>query len=199
MHDRLERHLDILSEFPPIPFAYDPSKRIFEVGDDFIPLSQYSSYLQQPVDPISQEQACELISTSKLALNVFGNHMQMPILYEWLKSLDANNINRVKETVTDVMMDAYTALDERVSSKLEKGTHWGFGMGLVRPGHPILNVLGDCACYGVEVHGHIFGEQDWEDGFSEYGLHNIDWPNQKVALFAGAGALANMCEVEIEA
>jgi hypothetical protein len=199
MHDRLERHLDILSKYPPMPFAYDPDKKVFEVGDDFIPLSQYSSYMSQPGEPMSQEQTRELISTSKLALGLFGNHLQMPSMYSWLKSLNIADFNQVQETVTDVMIEAYKDLNERVPEKLVKGSHWGFGMGLIRPGHPTLNVLGDCACYGVEVHGHIFGEYDWEDGFAEYGLHNIDWPSQKVALFAGAGALAQMCVREVEA
>jgi hypothetical protein len=148
---------------------------------------------------MSQNQTRELISTSKLALGLFGNHLQMPSMYNWVKSLNNTDLNQVKETVTDVMIEAYRNLDERVPETLVKGSHWGFDMGLIRPGHPTLNVLGDCACYGVDVHGHIFGEYDWEDGFAEYGLHNIDWPSQKVALFAGAGALAQMCERETKA
>lgn len=196
MSERIERHLDLLSKYPPTPFAYDPAMRVFEIGNDFVPLSQYDSYEPMPAVPISQEQAYELVSTTNLAVGIFGNHFQMPNMFNWLKSLDNHALSSVQENITETMIEAYKELDER-PLKLEKGTHWGFGMGMLRPGHPILNVLGDCACYGVEVHGKIFSEQDWEDGFSEYGLHNIDWQAQKVALFAGVGALAHICEVEI--
>jgi hypothetical protein len=117
-------------------------------------------------------------------------------MYDRIKSLDNQAWRNTSERVVDVRIDAYAevnAVDMRI---LYKGTHWGFNAQLYRTGHPVLTVVGDYACYGVSPHENMFSERAWYDGYAEYELHNIDGMAQVVALHAGAGAFASMCEIE---
>jgi hypothetical protein len=192
-----ERAAYLFSQYPPQAFSYDADTRRFTIGDEQIALQDYGQYTASPTDSIELEQAAHLINTTPLALNVFGNHYQLPRMYNWITGLDKNGWNDVSESVTEIMMTAYSETSGDARSQLEKGTHWGFGVGLYRPGHPVFSVIGDCACYGVSPHG-VIGEDYWSEGLAEYSAHNIDWKAQIVALHAGAGALASLCTLDTE-
>lgn len=194
---RLQYATELLAAYPPLPFGYDRDTRAFTVGGERVALADYEHYHAAVQEPVSVKQAAEAIEHSTLALNSLGNHYQFPRLYNWLKDLDDAAWTNVSDAVTETMIDAYANLSDCNAAQLQKGSHWGFGTSLYRPGHPVFHVLGDCACYGVSPYG-MFGENMWSEGLSEYSLHNIDWKTQLVALHAGAGALARMCELETE-
>lgn len=194
MTTRTDFALEMFANYPPQPFTYDADSKQFTVGSDQVALNEWIDYdhRRQPVDPITPAQAETLITDNALLLTVFGTHCQVPRMYNWLTSLDAPAWRTVSNNATEAMIDAFATVSDMPKKKLLTGTHWGFGVGLYRPGHPSFNVLGDCACYGVSPDAHLFGQDSWEEGFSEYTPHNIDFPAQKIALFAGAGALAAM-------
>lgn len=195
MSERFDHKLDLLAKYPPIPFSYDADSQAFTVGEAVVQLEDFAAYGGITMNPLSLDEVREMISESKMALDCFDNILQFSSTYNWLRSLDSAGLNQVSGQVTDAMIDAFGTLQPN-SGTLEKGSHWGFGMGFIRPGHPTFNVLGDCACLGVNLYGNMFDQHDFADGFAEYGLHNIDWPAQKVSLYAGAGALAQLCEIE---
>lgn len=188
--------LELLAKYPPATFLYDAESRQFTVGSEQVPLSEFdeSEYRRTPPEPLKLEQAQTLIDESSLLLNSFGAHFQTPRMYKWLTSLDAAAWQSASDNVTDVMIDAFAEVSDMPRKQLLKGSLWGFGTTFYRPGHPSFTVLGDCACYGVSPQGYVFGQDSWEDGFAEYTPHNIDFPAQRIALYAGAGALAAMVE-----
>jgi hypothetical protein len=189
-----EANLELLASYPPLAFLYDAESKQFTVGTEQVPLGDFDEYGRRipSATPTTPEQAQLLIDESSLLLNIFGTHFQTPRMYRWLTSLDAGTWKKTSDAVVDVMIDVFAEVGDMPRKELLKGTHWGFGAGLYRPGHPSFTVLGDCACYGVSPQGHVFEEHDWKDGFAEYALHNIDFPAQRIALYAGAGALAAM-------
>ncbi len=189
---RNERILNLFSTHPPIPFAYEAATRQFNVGGQHILLENYAEYIQPERSPISRAESAELLTESTLLLNVFDGLYQMPRMYQWLKAVDEGAWRNVRSEVIEVMMDAYQGLSGLDKEHLRTGTHWGFNAGFYRPGHPVFNVLGDCACFGVNPDSHIFGEAMWEQGFSEYSGHNVDTNVQRVSLLAGVGALGAM-------
>lgn len=194
---RKEAVLELLAICPPSAFSYDAELKEFTIGTERVPLNDFNKYRRDvsPVDPITPEQAQVLIDENNLLLNAAGTrHYQMPRMYTWLSSLSVERWKQISNTVTEVMVDSFAEVNDTSREQLRKGSHWGFGVGLYRPGHPSFRVLGDCACYGVSPFGHVFKENSWGDGFAEYDGHNIDSPVQRIVLYAGAGALAAMVE-----
>lgn len=195
MSEWMEYKLELLAKYPPVPFSYDASTQLFTIGNDTVELNDFENYDAYSADPMSVDEVYELVDRSQLAVSLFGSILQLPPMYKWLTTLNTADMQQVRGQVTDTMIDAYSSLKPD-SGALEKGTHWGFGMDFIRPGHPTFTVVGDCACLGVNLYGNIFDQNNFEDGLAEYGLHNIDWPAQKTALFAGAGVLAQLCEIK---
>lgn len=196
MSNSSERLTGLFTEFPPAPFAYEPDSRSFSISGDVVPLKDFAEHATLRPDSISEADALRLMDETPLAYNVFDSLYQFPILTNWLKSRTLQQTAEVQDHVTDVMIDAYRELGDKVPGKLMKGSLWGFEMGFYRPGHPSFQVLGDCACFGVSLYGSI-GEEMWDDGFAEYGFHNIDWSAQRTTLLAGAGALSTTCQIDL--
>lgn len=195
MSERLtERIVEIFSAYPPAPFTYDADERMFTIGQEKVALDRYADYIAQHADSISSEQALALVEENALLLNVFDNHFQMPRMTEWIRSQTEKDWQNVSNSITETMIQAYAEVSGYDKKQLLKGTFMGFGLVLYRPGHPVFNVVGNCACYGVSPHGYVLDEHYWNDGFAEYESHNIDNQFQLTALHAGAGALAAMVE-----
>jgi hypothetical protein len=121
----------------------------------------------------------------------------MPKMTEWIKSQKVKRWDEIREHAIDIMIDTYAQVSGSEKKVLLKDTFMGFGLTLYRPGHPVFNVVGNCACYGVSPHGYFLDEHYWSAGFAEYQSHNIDNQAQLTALHAGAGALASLCEVDM--
>ncbi len=189
-----ERVAETFSHHPPQPFIYNSESKTFNVGADEITLEEYADFIAPPAEPISYEQATDLVAKSTLLLNVFDNHFQMPRMTDWIKSRTEKTWRDIQGDIAEIMIDAYAQVSGSDRKWLLKDTFMGFGVTLYRPGHPVFNVVGNCACYGVSPHGYIFDEHYWSSGFAEYETHNIDNQFQLVALHAGAGALAAMIE-----
>jgi hypothetical protein len=185
--------VELFMEIPPYPFSYDVNAQQFHVGAEAIELKEFSEYDIEPREPISREDATALIDESALLIHSSGGVHMMPRLHRWLTGLEPSATQEVREKATDALIDSYAELSGVVRNKLLKGTHWGFSTSFIRPGHLNFLVVGDCACYGVGLYG-TFREDAWHEGFASFEFHNIDWPAQRVALMAGAGAVARMCE-----
>ena len=196
MSNSSERLTGLITEFPPAPFTYEPDTMKFLIGDDSIPLKDFAEHNMPTMESVTELEALRIMNESALAYNVFDSLYQFPMLTNWLKLRTEQQTAQVQDYVTDVMIAAYRDLGERVPRQLLRGSQWGFGMGFYRPGHPSFTVLGDCACFGVSLYGGI-GEEMWDDGFAEYGFHNIDWSAQRTTLLAGAGALSSTCQVDL--
>ena len=180
--------VEIFSEYPPETFAYDPEDKQFTVGEDTVALTALT--LRRPLreDTLSKAAAAELIDTSDILLH-HGGLLMMPKLYNALRNLSSKSAQNVADNVADTLIDAYAGLTGTSRKRLLKGSHWGFGMGYLRPGHPDMTVLGDCACCGIGQYG-TFDASTHAEGFGEFALHNIDRREQAVALAAGVGSLA---------
>lgn len=174
--------IEIFSEYPPEKFAYDPADRQFTVGEETIALTALT--LRRPFreDTLSKTDASDVLLHH-------GGLLMMPRLYDALRGLSSERAQNVADNVTQTLIDAYAGLTNMSKKMLLKGSHWGFGMSYLRPGHPNLTVLGDCACSGIGQYG-MFGAKAHDEGFGEFDLHNIDRPEQAVALAAGVGAIA---------
>jgi hypothetical protein len=194
---KLERFIPVIAAYPPEKFEYDPTNRQFTVGEAVVPLNDFNTFIPGVTEPIDEVAAEKLIAESTLVLGSFDRLFQMPKMYEWLKSLDSKKVAETFDQVSDTMIEAYLELSGMKRKDMHKGSHWGFGVQFYRPGHPVLTVVGDCACLGVTPHGYMFDEHAWNAGLSEYETHNIDWPAQETTLMAGAGTLAHMCSLEL--
>jgi hypothetical protein len=182
----------LFSENPPHNFAYNLNNQQFSVGEATIDLRDFYEYKLSAREPITYEDAQSLINESKLVIDCIKRVHMMPSLNRWLLQLDAENEQALFETTTQAMIDAYAEVGELSKNRLLKGNLWGFGAGLIRAGQFNLNVVGNCACYGVGLYG-MFGQESWPDGYASLEPHNVDTPAQQTALLAGAGTVAYVC------
>lgn len=193
---------EIFAQYPPHAFGYNPETSLFQIDKDEVPLNEYSHYRPIPREPMSLEEAETFIDEQTLLLGSFDHLLQMPRMTNWLKEKDATGLLELMSVVVDTMIHAFVTTDtsrtftEKRLKNLQND-FMGFSMTMLQPGHPNFTVLGNCACMGPLPQGLVLlGEEYWSQGFAEYDLHNIDMPHQEVALFAGAGALAHLCQVE---
>ncbi len=176
---------------------------LFRVDNDTVPVNEYIHYKPGIKEPISPEEAKTFIDEHVLVLGSLDHLQQMPRMTNWLKGKDEAGIAELRAIVVDTMIQAFVATDTNhtfTEKRLQKmrNDFTGFSMTMLQPGHPNFTVAGNCACMGPLPQGMvILGEGYWPYGFAEYDLHNIDAPHQEIALYAGAGALAQLCELEI--
>ncbi len=121
-------------------------------------------------------------------ITIMGDAIVGPGLHEWVEA------NPKALAVTyKVMYEAHVAfLDDPSQSPTEHTTSYiGFASGLRKYGGIGLQVLGSCACMGPNPQSDYFDEQ-FENGFAEYDLHNADKQVQRTSLYAGLGHLARL-------
>lgn len=172
------------------PFYYEHEKQTFVIGGNELALDdsdllgelRYSDGLAVDRDEITKH---------PVLLGVWGNPLTTPKLYRWLQAVEQQDFIRTANVMKEVF--------EEVGGEKLKGKHhdemhpFGFSAGLQREGHINLTVLGSCACLGTNPDGHIVDWQEWDSGFTELALHNIDSKTQLVSIMAGLGHIALRC------
>lgn len=175
-------------------FQYFHEDRAFVIGNKScgISESEVQNELNFPSgEPVKQES----IATTPVGLDGWGHPVTSPRFYTWLMNVDRPSM--FQET-SDVMRKAYEELGNiSLQKKHNKEMHpMGFSAGLLREGHINLSVLGNCACLGTNPDGHIVDYDEWDTGFAEMTLHNIDTSVQHISIMAGLGHMAVRCVQE---
>lgn len=187
----------IFSKYPASSFTYSLPERQFTIGQETVPLAEKFEHLTIPQEPVSEADAENLMDASPLLIQFDEDLYLMPKLRNWLRASDMVKLRQAKELVIEAMVDAYVVLGGRKSvTRFRGSSHRDFAFGITHEAHPQFQVYGDCACLGVTAAGGIFDHKAWPEGYGQFDLHNVDHPYELVALFAGAGALANVCQTE---
>lgn len=172
-------------------FYYEHDERLFVVGGKEISVGdeRLQHELRFPDgEPVPKEQ----INSHPVLLGLWAEPLATPKFYTWLDS--QSDDSSFVET-THIMKEVF----EEVSGEPLQGRHhnkmhpFGFSAGLLRKGHLNLSVIGNCACLGSNPDGHTVDWEDWDSGFVEMTLHNIDTRPQHVSIMAGLGHLALRC------
>lgn len=108
-----------------------------------------------------------------------------------LLSKPSEEVDQTLEETRLVMSEAYSRLanPDAVVDSSNTG-YMGFHFGLLRPQHPTLFTLGNCACVGVDPMGIQFDETDWDTGYTSWAVHNVETGIQWISLYAGLGHLS---------
>jgi hypothetical protein len=176
------------SEFGMHPMSYDVDARAFTIGGKVVPLTSPDLVLETH-SPSGIEVVHNEIMEVPVHVGLFGNPFATPKFYRWLQeSCRKDDL----ESARRVMMTVFEEVHGVQLGKIQDSPDnlFGFGVGFLRPGHLTLNTIGNCACLGVSVDGHIVSYREWDTGFAEYEFHNIDMPAQRISLLAGMGHLA---------
>ena len=193
-----EMAVRLFAKYPPEKFLYKPETRQFKIGKLSVPLGAMGRQTMDLRTAISEAEAMELIDSSALLLQFDESLHLMPKLHKWLRDSDAIKRRAAHELVAGTMIDAYEqTTGDTTKSKFRGSFQTDFNFGISEPGRPEFQVFGNCACLAVAAEGGTFTYRDWPDGYGSFELHNIDHSQQAVALLAGAGALAQMCELDI--
>lgn len=174
------------------PLHYERDDRAFSIGGVAVPLSSVN-LVRESYAPSGASAPYDQIPKFPLHLDLFGNPFATPKFYNWLqRSCGKSEFKGARE----VMLDVFERLigDEIVPAlDLDKDDRlFSFSAGFLRPGHLNLSTIGNCACLGVKVDGHIIDYEEWDTGFAEYEFHNIDFEEQRISLLAGIGHLARI-------
>lgn len=141
----------------------------------------------------------DVVSSQEPALTfAHWNPLGMPSMYDWINDNFTRQVSR--ETV-DVMRDVYSVLRPDIPKDiLSDNGHMGFSAQQPERGrgHVILTVLGICACMGVSATG-LTGERYWPSKYASYDMHNMDTPEQRVAINAGLAHIALRTEQDLHA
>lgn len=142
-------------------------------------------------EPVTKEQ----INTHPVLLGTWGNPITTPKFYSWLRAGDKSaNFQQTARVMKEVFEDVS---QEKLDGKRHDEMHpLGFSASLQREGHINLSVLGNCACLGTDPDGHLVDWNEWDSGYTELALHNIDTKPQYVSIMAGLGHLALRCGEE---
>lgn len=171
---------------------YEHDERLFVVGGIECEVADEDLETQFQFgegEPVQKEN----INNHPVLLGVWGNPITTPKFYEWLKNNDAlmTDFQQTAQVMKEVFEDVS---QEKLSGKHQDRMHpLGFSAGLQREGHVNLSVLGNCACLGTNPDGHLVDWHEWDSGYTELSLHNIDTKPQYVSIMAGLGHLALRC------
>lgn len=172
------------------PLHYNLDERTFVIGGKTIPLDS-SDLVRETYDPSGEEVAGEALLATAVGIGIWGNPLTTPKFYDWLQEgCTQNDLENAR-----VAMHGVFEVRRGMKVKRELGTNdslWGFSAGFLRPGHLNLSTIGNCACLGVKVDGHIVDSDEWDTGFAEYEFHNTDYDFQRISLMAGLGHLARL-------
>jgi len=135
------------------------------------------------------------LSKHPVVLGVLGNPIATPMFFEWVSNCDHEVIfPEVKSVIREVYA---RVLDIEIPEyDRESSAHINFNVGFEREGHVHLQTFGNCACLGTDPDGIMVDYRDWDTGYAEYTLHNIDRPAQYISLFAGLGHFATLAAAE---
>ena len=166
------------------PFYFDEYTQKFYIGGNYVELIDYPNS-QLPM------QGKRVSETDALLLTHVG-HFGLTKLFEFLQT--PQRVDQIRQGVVDLMVDVYESIKGIDLGKISRqpDSLFGFNLNLLRPGHISLNVIGNCACYGVDPSSHFLEEIDMDYGLMHFAEHNIDDEAQRTALHAGLGHLAKL-------
>ncbi len=181
--------LEIAEEFK--EFAYVHDQQIFVVGGVEHGLTTLD-LLDKLEYPQGHKVGIDNLPNIPMALDVFGHPISTPRFFSWATKMDTSVVFTSTRTV---MREVFgTIIGKKLSSDTEDAAAgMGFGASFIREGHINLSVLGSCACIGPRVDGHTVDYHEWETGYAEYEVHNIDAEVQFISLYAGIGHMARLC------
>lgn len=176
---------DTLRRWNARPFAFDSSRQLFLVGASGVLVSGFDAYksgkieIKEPVDV-----------KTPIAIGSMGKLFLLPVGMNSLRYLTPSAQDELRDIVVNSMMNVYVSFGV-AREELHEGSVLGFTFGFTRPGHPLVRVMGDCACLGTDASALTFKSRDWPNGYAEFSLHNAPDPRQRTALYAGIGAVAS--------
>lgn len=173
-----------------LDFSYDHSLGQFYIGGKNFSLSD-SDIEDRLLFPEGEIVPKEKLKSHPVILDNFGHPATTPKLFSWITSIDEKP---VFAEASAVMKDVYIRISgERLSDEdIASRIHYDFGVGFIREGHMTLRVIGNCACLGTNPEGNFISGDDWDTGYTELELHNVDSAEQHISLFAGLGHLATL-------
>jgi hypothetical protein len=173
---------------------YSEAENVLTIGPKTIPLepewlTDQSPWSVVPFDGPNQ------ITQAAVCLNPHAKPVGTPRFHEWLREIsddEAVYLGTIK-----VMRVVFSILrpDIEIPDAPEAGS-FGFSMSINEYNHSHLYTAGFCACLGQDPHSHLVNARDWQEGYCEYGWHNIDDNSQAWSLLAGMGHLARLAAQE---
>lgn len=173
-------------------FSYDHAFREFTLGERTLDI--YSAVENPRMLGLFNEDA--IAKEEPMLTFAHMNPLSMPGMYRWINE---KFTPEVSQQTTEVMMDVYSALSPNVPSDEIRRMVGRGSMGFTADkypnhGHLNLTVMGLCACLGVDQMSTLTSSQDWVAGYASYRGHNLDWPKQKVSIYAGLAHVAFLAE-----
>jgi hypothetical protein len=174
---------------------YSADENVLTVGNKTLPLESAWLEDQSPWNLVEFDGTNQL-ENSTVCLNPHSKPIGAPRFHEWLGRMSS------KESVylgtIKVMRSVFATLrpDIEIPETSNPGS-FGFGMSINERNHVHLLTGGFCACLGENAQGHWVNDRDWQEGYCEYGWHNIDDHSQAWSLLAGMGHLACLAAQEV--
>lgn len=178
---------------PVFPFSYVESDSEFDIAGERISLRQFDPFefsgfhIEDKAIPYSR------MTDYPVLIPGFGGLIAGPKLHDFA----VQNSNALIDS-SRAMERAYFTLepDHRDTDTDYLGPGFMSFRAWVREHGGIgLQVLGNCACSGPDLHSY-FIRDGIEEGFAEYDLHNTDTQAQRAAIYAGMGHLAFLAASE---
>lgn len=185
------------STLPLTPFSFDASTNEFCINERRVYAPEFEPESIDTTDPDKDDiKISEALNSALYISTTFGGLVAGPKLHSFIEVQDDSVFRGTIGVMAGVYESRMTLKEDYVKfadnqdlNIFEPMAHIGFlAIGSEEFGAR-LQVPGNCACMGPELSGAYF-EGRIEEGFAEYGLHNVDRWQQKAALYAGLGHLA---------
>jgi hypothetical protein len=195
--------------FPSRSFYFDPGRREFIVGNSTEKQVINLSEVRSPLD--IESKVCEmkadigLDNQEMLLLTPFGTLLETPSLRKWLNSLSEEEKDVVSRKTQKIISDVYGMFNPLYKpSKMLPRSYSTHAINALILDHGVfsLHTMGEYATLQRTNHQATFNavnyrNRDLEEAEetnvslpTEYGLHNTDFPEQRLSLYAGAGTIA---------
>lgn len=173
------------------PLYYHREDKSFSIADREIPVSSES--YKETLFPSGNAVESYEIPDHPVHLGIFGNPITTPRFYDWLiANSTADNLLETKFVMQEVFEELRGAKLEGKPSAASLTSPFGFEAYFLRPGHLLLQVIGNCACLGTNPDGYIVDYHEWDSRYAEYTFHNIDTESQRISLLSGLGHLSKI-------
>lgn len=169
-------------------FSYDHANLQFNIAGQNIGVVS-PDLARELFYPSGETQPVSRLGHEPVWLHI-GSPLATPIFNSWLREhFDSSQSADTHRVMLEVFEEVHGMKVGAINNKPDR--LFGFSAAQTRPGHLELSVLGNCACLGVCVDGHVVDYHEWDTGYAQYEFHNIDFDAQRVSLLAGIGHLAN--------
>lgn len=195
--------------FPSRSFYFDPGRREFIIGNSTGKQAINLSDVRSPWD--IEHKVCEmkadigLNNQEMLLLTPFGTLLETSSLRIWLFKLNEDERDIVSRKTQKVISDTYRSLNPLYKPpKTLTRSHGVHAVNAEVSDYGIfsLKTIGDFASLQRTNHQATLNTIHYRNSDlieaeetnvslpTEYGLHNIDFPEQSLSLYAGAGTIA---------